>query len=37
MELKGIDVSTHQGIINWEKVKADGVQFAILRASYGTK
>lgn len=37
MELKGIDVSTHQEIINWEKVKADGVQFAILRASYGTK
>ncbi len=37
MELKGIDVSTYQGIINWEKAKADGIQFAILRASYGTK
>ena len=33
--LKGIDVSKHQGDINWDKVKADGVQFAILRAGYG--
>lgn len=28
---KGIDVSSHQGKIDWEKVKADGVQFAFLR------
>lgn len=34
MELKGIDVSTHQGKINWEKVKADGIQFAIIRAGF---
>lgn len=27
----GIDISDNQGVINWEKVKADGVQFAILR------
>ena len=33
--LKGIDVSKHQGDINWDKVKADGIQFAILRAGYG--
>ena len=33
--LKGIDVSKYQGTIDWEKVKASGVQFAILRAGYG--
>ncbi len=33
--LKGIDVSVHNGSIDWNKVKADGVQFAILRAGYG--
>ena len=33
--LKGIDVSKYQGTIDWDKVKADGVQFAILRAGYG--
>ena len=33
---KGIDVSKHQGVINWEKVKASGqVDFAILRAGFG--
>ncbi|MCM1133639.1 MAG: D-Ala-D-Ala carboxypeptidase family metallohydrolase [Ruminococcus flavefaciens] len=31
----GIDVSEHQGVIDWDKVKSDGVQFAILRAGYG--
>lgn len=31
----GIDVSKHQGVIDWKKVKADGVEFAILRAGYG--
>lgn len=30
---KGIDVSSNQGLINWPKVKAAGVQFAILRAT----
>ena len=34
MKLKGIDVSTHQGTINWDKVKADGIQFAIIRAGF---
>ena len=29
---KGIDVSEHQGTINWKKVKAAGCRFAILRA-----
>lgn len=32
---KGIDVSSHQGKIDWNKVKAAGIQFAILRAGYG--
>ena len=31
MELKGIDVSSHNGKITWSKVKKAGVQFAILR------
>lgn len=35
MKANGIDVSKHQGVIEWEKAKADGVQFAILRAGYG--
>lgn len=35
MEFKGIDVSKWQGEINWEKVKASGVDFAILRGGYG--
>lgn len=33
--MRGIDVSTHQGMIDWQKVKADGVEFAIIRAGYG--
>ena len=31
----GIDVSDHQGYIDWEKAKAAGVQFAILKCGYG--
>jgi GH25 family lysozyme M1 (1,4-beta-N-acetylmuramidase) len=30
----GVDVSRHQGKINWEKVKAQGVDFAFLRIGY---
>lgn len=33
--VKGIDVSAFQGDIDWNKVKADGIGFAILRAGYG--
>lgn len=33
--VKGIDVSKHQGTIEWEKVKQSGVDFAMLRAGYG--
>ena len=32
---KGIDVSKHQGKIDWQKVKSAGIQFAMLRAGYG--
>ena len=31
---RGIDVSSHQGDINWAKVKEDGIEFAICRAVY---
>jgi len=34
-DMKGIDVSVHNGDIDWGKVKADGIDFAILRAGYG--
>ena len=30
----GIDVSAHQGLIDWEQVKAAGIEFAIIRAGY---
>lgn len=33
---KGIDVSVHNGTIDWEKVKADGIEFAIIRCGYGS-
>jgi GH25 family lysozyme M1 (1,4-beta-N-acetylmuramidase) len=32
---EGIDVSVYQGAIDWEAAKADGVEFAIIRAGYG--
>lgn len=32
---KGIDVSEHQGVIDWEAVKASGIDFAIIRCGYG--
>lgn len=34
MRVKGIDVSRHQGAIDWEKVAADGICFAIIRGGY---
>lgn len=37
MELKGIDVSTWQGDIDWSKVAGQGIQFAILRATFGVE
>jgi lysozyme len=35
--LFGIDVSKWQGTINWEKVKAAGVEYAFIRISDGTE
>lgn len=36
MQIKGIDVSKHQGRIDWDQVKNSGqVEFAIIRSSYG--
>ena len=34
--VKGIDVSKWQGEIDWNKVKADGVKFAMIRLGYGS-
>ena len=31
----GIDVSVHNGALDWTMLKAAGVQFAIIRAGYG--
>lgn len=33
--IKGIDVSSYQNDINWETVKNNGIDFAILRCGYG--
>lgn len=35
MPIKGIDVSKYQGQIDWPAVRADGVEFAMVRAGYG--
>ena len=35
MTTKGIDVSKHQGTIDFGKVKASGYDFVIIRAGYG--
>lgn len=35
MSIKGIDVSTHQGTIDWTKVRGAGIKFAMIRAGYG--
>ena len=34
-DMKGIDVSVHNGDIDWGKVKSAGIEFAILRAGFG--
>lgn len=35
MSKYGIDVSKHQGVIDWGKVKATEIEFAILRCGFG--
>lgn len=34
-KLKGIDVSKHNGKVDWERIKAAGINFAIIRIGYG--
>lgn len=36
LNIKGIDVSRYQNAIDWEKVAASGVEFAIVRLSLGS-
>lgn len=33
--MRGIDVSSHNGKIDWKTVKSSGIEFAIIRAGYG--
>lgn len=33
--MKGVDVSHHQGVIDWKKVSESDVDFAIIRCGYG--
>ena len=35
--LKGIDVSEHNGVMNWTTVKNAGMDFAIIRLGFGNK
>ena len=35
MSIKGLDVSAFQGEVDWERVKAAGYQFSMLRSGYG--
>ncbi|WP_283607051.1 GH25 family lysozyme [Faecalispora anaeroviscerum] len=35
--IPGIDVSQHRGAIDWQKVKAAGIQFAMIRTGYGNE
>ena len=34
--LKGIDISKHQGSIDFKRVKADGISFVLIREGYRT-
>lgn len=35
--VRGIDVSHYQGFVDWDKVKASGIQFAFLKATEGER
>lgn len=35
-KILGIDVSEHNGTLDWAKIKAAGIKFAIIRSGYGT-
>lgn len=36
MNLKGIDISKHNGSVDFDKLKNDGVKFVIIRGGYGS-
>ena len=36
MEVKMIDVSVHNGVIDWDKVKASGIGGVLMRCGYGS-
>ena len=36
MSMLGIDVSEHNGALDWAMIKAAGVAFTIVRSGYGT-
>ncbi|MFB6465398.1 GH25 family lysozyme [Cytobacillus sp. Hz8] len=33
---KGMDVSEHKGKVDWDKAKADGIEFAMIRLGIGS-
>ena len=35
MNGKGIDISAHNGSVDMKKIKAEGIDFVMIRASYG--
>lgn len=35
MRYRGIDVSHHNGAVDWKRVKASGVEFAMIRSGFG--
>ena len=35
MRRLGIDVSEHNGILDWDAIKKGGIEFAIIRSSWG--
>ena len=36
-EVKGVDVSEYQGEIDWDKIKSQGIDFAFIKATEGSK
>lgn len=35
VEINGVDLSKHNGTVDWNKIKAAGVKFAIIRSGFG--
>ena len=33
--MKGIDISEHNGKIDWKEVKSAGIEFVMVRTGYG--